>query len=168
MILTIFNRIKNNEKGGIEFIESSVVFPIVMSFLFLLLFFSINFFIKIIYFENTYYESRKILNQKDDIDYLNKEIDDKNKNYGSKNLLQLKSDRKILKNTGIIKTVSDAYSLDTLYLSSEKIFPDDVGRKIKFIKYVFTDIKNSKTFGTIEEIFIVIKNSEDKIIKNTK
>jgi len=58
-MLTIFKKIKNEEKGGIEFIESSIVFPVVLLFISFLIILSISTLYRIYTFEKVYKEARK-------------------------------------------------------------------------------------------------------------
>lgn len=179
MMSIIFNIIRKfieKKKGAVEYIESAIVFPIIVLFISVLVFISFITINKSIALESIYINSRKIVNEVDDDFNLIKRIDktylketEKLQNQKLQRLNQ--NDLTIYSKENLIKNTIRNYdgANNRIYLQTGKTYTADATRKIDFINYIYDDIKDISIKGySLTSIFDDIKSSSDKFIQKIK
>lgn len=169
MISIIFKKLVNNQKGGVEFVESSIVFPIIQVFILLLIILSLNTFNKIYTFEKVYKESRS--------EFYSKEKGNQNINI-AKSASRLFEEKSIFSKLRInnrefnfenritiFNNHVDSFEDQKMYLSTNKMDTDDIIRKLDFMKNVYLDIKDLKSFKKIDSFTDTINNMKDNLMK---
>ncbi|MFM1514559.1 hypothetical protein ABGF49_01440 [Helcococcus ovis] len=169
MILVIFNKIIKNEKGGVQFIESAIIFPVLLLFLSLLFVISIKIFSASLLAEKSYVEGRKLLlKTKSDFrlaktiskeEVLKTNLDLRN---FSTNFIKDKIKLKLYEN--IFYNIVNINKNQELIISTKKIYQSDINRKLDFAKEILNDVKDVK-FGkyTLSGIFDCVKGLADNI-----
>ncbi|MFM1581144.1 hypothetical protein ABGF48_02925 [Helcococcus bovis] len=175
MILIIFNKIIKNHKGGVQFIESAIVFPALLLFLSILFIISIKTFSAGLIVEKSYVESRELLyktsNEFEIVKRINKEDISKTEinlqNFSKKFTTD---EIKLNINENIFNNSIAVYKKDDKFLSTKKIYPSDIMRKFDFTKEVLNDIKDVKfrkytLSGVFDSISGLADNIKNKIKK---
>lgn len=160
----VIKKIFYEKRASVEFIETSVVYPIVMILIVMLISFSLMVINKSLALELEYNKTRNLLNSVDNKFELIKNINNETKNQVEHDLNQ-KLDRigegrvKLEYKAGMIsnKVVTKKIQNNKSRITS-KIFPMDFTRKLDFISFVIDDIGlNDLIKYNIKNIF---KNSE--------
>lgn len=170
MILTTFKKIFKDNKGSVEFVESALIIPIILSFISILLILSLSTIYKAIIFEQTYYKSRIMLQNTSDNNILINEIDPETyskeneklkhiyKNYGKNNYHLVKKENLFF---------NEIYSYDdNLMYKVKKIYYIENIRKIDFIYNNF--LKDLLNKIKIEEIIPKYENLSKSFLENIK
>lgn len=145
MILTIFRKFSKSQTGAVEFIESSLILPLLILFLSFLFFISIRTIEKSLSIETIYNNSRTILNQTNtdlnpnthlNSDLIKEKEDSMNSKFNRLGYEKIKISPKenIFSNTITVKRFNSE-------ISTSKVYEVDMARKIDFISFVFEDFK---------------------------
>lgn len=177
-IYLIFNKILEkikSEKGAVEFIESAIVYPIIVIFISIILLFTINIIKKSIKFEHVYKNSREILNYtNNDLRIINRIDKEKlNKIQNKQNLMlnNLKEEELHINTIeGIIYAkVINKNDKQENYLETSKTDVVDITRKIDFVHFVLNDLKENKLFSyTLDNIYKNIEDIAERFVQKIK
>ena len=166
MILTTFRKLTRSQDGAIEFIESSLILPLLILFLSFLFLISIRTIEKALSFETIYNNSRFILNNTEtdsrftvalDDDVIKEKEDSMNSKFNRLGYekIKIKSKENVFSNKlNVQKSYSD--------METSKMYEVDISRKIDFISYIFDDIKEYEIKGySIKSLFENIDKLKD-------
>lgn len=136
MILKTFKKLKA-EKGAVEFVESTIVFSILMFMISLLIIITIITIKQIVKKEILYAESMDVL------------YENKNDNVNSRlSDLSLKENFEVKKNEGFINNSVDAFEDSSVIININRFDTLGIIRKVDFINYVYNESSKNSTISS--------------------